>query len=92
MEYRRADKLVSDLCEEIDIWKAEAEMWKEKYDSLNREYSKYFDESLKASQKGVAEALKFALYSSDDKDGNLVISRENRKQFLGDRSNDMLNE
>ena len=73
------DLKISELCNEIDDWKQEAEYWKNKFKKLEKDYCKQSDEDLKSAQKGVANALMFALHVEDDADGNLKINKENRK-------------
>ena len=76
-----ADLKFSDLCREIDYWKniakealKDAEYWK-------GEYMKHLNNSLASAQKGVADALMFALSVTDDENGNLVIPKESRKNL-----------
>lgn len=69
------------LCNEIDQWKDEANYWKDKYEELNKEYSQHLNQSLASAQKGVANALMFALHVKDDENGNLVIDKKSRKDL-----------
>jgi hypothetical protein len=69
------------LCNEIDQWKDEANYWKEKYEELNKEYSQHLNQSLASAQKGVANALMFALSVKEDENGNLIINKESRKDL-----------
>jgi hypothetical protein len=76
---KTAEIKILDLCNEIDYWKdrcseaeKDAKYWKD-------EYAKHLNESIAASQRGVANALLFALYASDDENGNLVINSSDRK-------------
>jgi molecular chaperone GrpE (heat shock protein) len=71
--------LVSSLCREIDTWQDTAMYWKEKYEQLLKEQNEESQERLKTAQKGIANALLFALSVKDDADGNLVITKEDRK-------------
>ena len=75
------DLKFSDLCDEIDYWKIEAKYWKDEYDNLLKEDIKKSNESLEHAQKGVANALMFALSATDDEKGNLVISKKDRKKL-----------
>jgi hypothetical protein len=70
-----------ELCDEIDFYKEEAIRWKEKYDELMQESFKETKERIEAAQRGVAKALMFALSTTTDKNGNLIINKENRKQL-----------
>lgn len=73
-----------ELCDEIDYWKeraknaeADAKHWRDKY-------SEQTNQRLESAQKGVADALMFALSVRDDENGNLVIDKDTRKE-LGER-------
>jgi hypothetical protein len=39
------------------------------------------NDNLETAKQGVANALRFALLVSDDENGNLVISKDNRKDL-----------
>ena len=78
---RTADIKFLQLCNEIDQWKDEANYWKEKYEELQKEYSEHINQSLVSAQKGVANALMFALSVKDDENGNLIIDKESRKEL-----------
>jgi hypothetical protein len=71
----------ADLCDEIDYWKDQADKYKELYERELQERAIASKKSLIEAQEGVANALMFALSVTDDKDGNLVMSKENRKEF-----------
>lgn len=75
------DKTVSQLCERIDNLEAEVEYWKSKYEDETRQRSIESTQRMKEAQKGVANALMFALSVRDDEQGNLVISKEDRKSL-----------
>ncbi len=68
-----------ELCDEIDQWKEEVKFWKDKYEKLEKDYKNHLDNSLKSAQKDVANILTFALHATDDKNGNLVISKNSRE-------------
>jgi hypothetical protein len=55
--------------------------WKEKYEIEVKERNLEFQERHQNTMKGVANALMFALSVEDDKDGNLIISKENKKLY-----------
>ena len=78
---RTADVKFLQLCNEIDQWKEEANYWKEKYEELQKEYSEHINQNLVSAQKGVANALMFALSVKDDENGNLIIDKESRKEL-----------
>ena len=78
---RHADKMFTQLCDEVDNWRAEAEYWKQQYEDLRKEHSKQLDEGLKSAQQGVANALMFALSVEDQPDGSMKINPENRKRL-----------
>ena len=76
---KTADIKFLELCGEIDYWKERTikaekniEYWKDKY-------SKHINDRIKSAEKGVADAIVFALSVTDDMDGNLIINKENRK-------------
>lgn len=78
---KTADIKFLDLCEEIDYWKERAEAAEADAKYWKDEYSKHLSESLASAQKGVANALMFALSVRDDENGNLIIDKENRKEL-----------
>jgi len=73
------DYKFSELCEEIDRWKNEAQYWKEKYEEEISESIERTNESIEMSKKGIANALMFALSVTDDENGNMVINKQDRK-------------
>jgi citrate synthase len=75
------DRTFYSLCEEIDDLKEAVAYWKGMYETERDENNKQLNERLEQSKKGVANALMFALSVSDDENGNLVISKENRKSL-----------
>jgi molecular chaperone GrpE (heat shock protein) len=75
------DLKLAELCDEIDFWKAEAKHYKERFENLRNEMIKDSRERLEESQKGIANALMFALSVKDDGDGNLVVSKDDRKKL-----------
>lgn len=78
---KQLDKTFYILCEAIDTLKEEVEYWKTMYETERDNNNKILNENLETAQKGVANALRFALSVSDDEDGNLIISKENRKDL-----------
>lgn len=76
---RTIDLLVSDLCRTIDDLKLEVEYWKEKYENERDDYNKHLNESFETSKKGIANALRFALCTTNDLDGNIKINSEDRE-------------
>ena len=84
MEYKREktiDYKFSELCDEVDKWKEEAEYWKSKYEEGLEKNIEQTNENLEMAQKGVANALSFALSCKNDENGNLVILSEDRKKL-----------
>ena len=75
------DRTFYSLCEEIDDLKEQVSYWKQMYEAERDEYNIQLNERLEQSKKGVANALMFALSVSDDENGNLVISKKNRKSL-----------
>lgn len=84
MKYEKTntfDGTVYSLCEEIDTLKDEVAYWKQKYENEVSERNAEWKERGDEAMKGVANALMFALSVSDDENGNLVISKENRQNL-----------
>lgn len=73
------DRTVYSLCLEIDELKKEVDYWREKYEEERRLSIQSSNERLEQSKKEVANALLFCLSVKDDKDGNLIISKKDRK-------------
>ena len=48
---KRIDRLVSDLCEEIDVSDQDAAYWKAEYDELKAKYNSLLDASIAASRR-----------------------------------------
>lgn len=78
-QVKTIDYKFSELCEEIDRWKDEAQYWKEKYEAERNEFMEHINQSLSSAEQGVANTLLFALSVKDNPDGSLSISKENRK-------------
>lgn len=74
----RSEILMVDLCEEIDHWKSEAEYWKGQYESEVKESNRHLTERMAEAQKGIGQMLSLALSVTDNPDGSLSISKENR--------------
>lgn len=70
-----------ELCDEIDYWKDRALIAEKDAEDWRNKYSAQINESLKTAQKGVAQALIFALHSTNDENGNLVIKRKDREKI-----------
>ena len=75
------DDLCSPLAHRQNLSAGDSSYWKEMYETERDENNKQLNERLEQSKKGVANALMFALSVSDDENGNLVISKENRKSL-----------
>lgn len=76
---KRSDILISDLCEEIDYWKSEANRYKEMFEEERNLRASLINDDIERTNKGVAQALMFALSVKDNEDGSLSISKEDRK-------------
>lgn len=81
------DRTVSDLCHEIDYLKKEVEYYKALYEQEKQENNRMLNENLESAKKGVANALMFALSVSDNANGDLIISRENRETLANNIKN-----
>ncbi len=75
---RTAERTFYSLCAEIDDLKAEVNYWKEMYEEERMTNVRATNEALEAAQKGVGQALMFALCVKDV-DGDLVIEKEDRE-------------
>ena len=78
---KTTEKTFYSLCEEIDDLKEAVEYYKNLYETERASNNKMLKDNLDSAKKGVANALRFALSISDDENGNLVISKENRKDL-----------
>lgn len=78
---KTADIKFNELCDEIDYWKAKAEYYKQKYEEELESHSKFVNDQLEESKKGVANALMLALSIEDKPDGSISISKENREKL-----------
>ena len=78
---KTTEKTFYSLCEEIDNLKEELEYYKNLYETEKASNNKMLNENLESAKRGVANALQFTLSVSDDENGNLVISKENRKDL-----------
>lgn len=75
------DRTVQSLCRQIDNLEEEVDYWKSKYEDEIKQQSIQSKQQLEEAQKGVANALMFALSVRDDENGNLVIPAEERKSL-----------
>lgn len=75
------DRTILSLCDEIDMLNLGVTYWKKKYENEYYENMKMAEESLAAAKKGVGDALVFAFATHNDEHGNLVISKDNRKEL-----------
>ena len=75
------DIKISELCDEIDYWKDLAKNYKEKYEKERDDHISRINKQLEDSQRGVANALMFAMSVRDDENGNMVIDKESRKKL-----------
>ena len=74
-----AELTIIGLCNQIDELKEEIDYWKSKFEEERNENNRMINENLSAANQGVRNALMFALCVSDNENGDLVISNENRK-------------
>jgi hypothetical protein len=77
----RKEILVNELCNEIDFLKEERDYYKDLYEKERSQNNKMLNENLERSKKELGNALMFALSTTDDPNGNLVISKENRQKL-----------
>lgn len=78
---RTIERTVYSLCREIDDLREEVAHWKQLYEAERDENIQSVNARLEEGRKGIANALLFAFSVSDDAEGNLIISKENRKQL-----------
>lgn len=73
------DRTVFSLCLEIDGLKEDVKYWKQMYDDEFKRNNDMVNNNLKNAQQDLANVFAFALAVRDDKDGNLVIDKDDRK-------------
>ena len=78
---KTTEKTFYSLCEEIDYLKEEVEYYKNLYETERADNCKMLNDSIDNAKQGVANALLFALSVTDDENGNLIISKEDRKNL-----------
>jgi len=76
---RTIDYKFSELCDEIDYWMNEAKHFESLYKKELQENNRVSNERMKEAQKGIANALMLVLSVKDDKEGNLIILKKDRK-------------
>lgn len=76
-----AELTLMQLCQEVDYWKSRVEEAENTSKYWEAKYTELLNRSLLDAKKGVANALAIALHATDDSDGNLVISKEGRKEI-----------
>ncbi len=72
---------IHSLCDEIDHLKGEVEYWKSRYETEVQERNAEWNERIAETNKGVANALMLAFSITDDANGNLVISKDDRNEL-----------
>jgi hypothetical protein len=75
------DRTIQSLCNQIDDLQDEVQYWRTKYEDEIRQQAIESNQRLEETQRGVANALMFALSVRDDEHGNLVIPKEERKSL-----------
>lgn len=80
----RADRLISELCDEIDMLKEEVRYYKTLYNEERAQYNQHLNESIETSKQGIANMLMLCLSVEDKPDGSISISNENRKRLAKD--------
>jgi hypothetical protein len=78
---KKSERTFYSLCQEIDDLNESVEYWKSLYEAERKINNDRLNENLESAKQGVANALRFALSVSDDENGNLVISKDDRKQL-----------
>ena len=67
-----ADLKFLQLCDEIDMWKNEAEFYKEKYEEVTKEYAKLLDTSLNDAKHTAGQLLTIMFNSEQTENGILI--------------------
>lgn len=80
--FPRSEKLIIELCEEIDMWKEEAERYKKLYKDELNEHLAYVKERNIETMKGVSNMLSLALNIKEDGNGGLVIDSDSRANIV----------
>ena len=75
------ERNIYQLCNQIDDLKEEVAYWQKMYEDEKQRNNQMLNENLAVAQRGVANALMFALSARDDENGNLVIDKESRKEL-----------
>lgn len=75
------DRVVLDLCEEIDYWKEQAKYWKTRAEELQQEQIQDTNKRYQEAMKGIANGLSLALAIKEDVNGNLIIDKESREEL-----------
>ncbi len=75
------ERNIYQLCNQIDDLKEEVLYWQTKYEEEKTMNNQMLTENLASAQKGVVNALMFALSVKDDENGNLVINKKSRKEL-----------
>lgn len=78
---KTTDKLFTNLCNKIDYLEEQVLYWKDKFEAEQATNNQILNENLAIAKKGLANAFLFAISASDDEHGNLVISKDNRKEL-----------
>jgi len=79
---KTVDRTFHLLCEEIDDLKQEVEYWKKMYKFEVDERNAETFERNETTKRDLANVFKLAFATSNDEDGNLIISKENRKKLI----------
>ena len=72
----------SELCDEIDYWKEQAQHYKKMYEQELQDNIEQTNKSFKQTQKSIGQALMFAMSIKDNEDGSLSISKEDREVLV----------
>mgnify|MGYP001156518548 CR=1 FL=1 len=79
MKKKTIDILTSNLCEKIDQLKEDRDYWKQKFEEEQAKYSQFLNERISQSKRDLGNALMFALSTTDNEKGDLVITQEKRE-------------
>jgi hypothetical protein len=69
---RTIDKIIYDLCDEVDYWKSEYDELKLRYDALQLEFSQHINTQLESQKETLGMLFRVVLNSEQTEDGILI--------------------
>jgi hypothetical protein len=75
------NRVISELCYEIDDLKQQIQFWRERYEQEVQERNQETNQRIEQTNKDIGNLLCFALSVRDNENGDLVIPATERKQL-----------